>query len=57
MWFNLARARGGGPAGEEVTGTRWFDVLWKREWMELGCGNWRRRAGGGYVLGCGPNTR
>ncbi len=48
MWFKLARARSG-PAGEGVTGTMWFGVLWKREWMELGCGNWRRR-GGGHVL-------
>jgi len=33
-----------GPAGEGLTGTRWFGVLWKREWMELGCGKGRRRA-------------
>ncbi len=46
MWFNLARARGGGPAGEVgVTGTRWFGVLWKREWTELGCEKGRRRGG------------
>ncbi len=43
MWFKLPvlvldLLRG-------LTGTRWFGVLWKREWIELGCEKGRRRGG------------